>query len=129
MSEINGHVQIRDDQRTQNVKYGCTPLIFSIIYSFDASQQMIMSPQLINNSRYITMGKSKRSIKLNFLACIECPIGFQQIMDTEKDVIVSICHAMLHVGSCKYNYSRETVTKKGTTAWITYLNGLEYLLL
>ena len=119
VSVITGHVQIRDDQKMQNVKNACTSLIFNIIYSFEASQQIIMSPQLKNNSMYITKESSKRSIKLNFLACIDCPIGFQQVVDDTKGCDC-VCHAML--GSYKCNYSRETVTKKGTTAWITYLN-------
>ena len=42
-SEIRGSVLIRDDQKIQEVLLDCIALIFNI-YSFEASQQLIMSP-------------------------------------------------------------------------------------
>ena len=114
VSKIGGSMQIRDDQKIQNVTDGCTPLLFNIIYSIEASQQLTMLPKLNEGSIHRGL---ERSIKINFLACISCPIGFQQIKDDVKgcdcvcDEIVNHC-----------NYTRETITKKGTTAWITYLS-------
>ena len=116
-SEIRGSISlIRDDQKIQDVINDCTPLIFNI-YSFKASQQLIMSPQLEKDSMYIS---SKRSIQLNFLACIDCPIGFQKVVDDAKGCNC-VCNVMLgpYIISC--NYSMETITKKSTTAWINYL--------
>ena len=116
-SEIRGSVLIRDDQKIQHVKNGCTPLIFNI-YSFEASQQLIMSPQLEKDSMYIS---SKRSIQLNFLACIDCPIGFQKMEDDAKGCDC-VCNVILRPYIISCNYSRETITKRGTTAWISYLS-------
>ena len=128
-SEISGSVQIRDDQKIQAVVYGCTSLSFNIIYSFEASQQLIMSP-LIKNRIYRV---SEKSIKINFLACINCPVGFLQIKDYDNTRGCDcVCDAMKlgsHIITC--NYTRETITKKGTTAWITYLsvkNTSDYLI-
>ena len=81
-SNISGHILIRDDQKFHNVINGCTPLTFDI-YSFKYSQQLVISPQFEEGSFYITTESSKRTIKLNFVACIECPIGFQK---TNNDV-------------------------------------------
>ena len=129
-SEIRGLAQIRDDQRIQNEIKGCTPLIFNI-YSFKASQQLIISPQLKNDSIiHITTESSKKSIELNFLACIDCPIGFQKTMDNAKGCDC-VCIALLELYIIRCNYTRETITKKGTTAWITYLsikNTSDYLI-
>ena len=123
VSAIRGHVLIRDDQKTQDVINGCTPLAFNV-YSFEVSQQLIMIPLLKNDSSYnnnIIIG-SERSITLNFLACISCPIGFQQIKDDAKgcDCVCDEMNLESHIITC--NYTRETITKKGTTAWITYLS-------
>ena len=129
-SEIRGLAQIRDDQRIQNEIKGCTPLIFNI-YSFKASQQLIISPQPKNDSMiHITTESSKKSIELNFLACIDCPIGFQKTMDNAKGCDC-VCTALLELYITRCNYTRETITKKGTTAWITYLsikNTSDYLI-
>ena len=120
-SEIRGSVLIRDDQKIQYVKSGCTPLIFNI-YSLEASLQLILSPQFKTDGRFIkSKVRSKRSIKLNFLACIDCPTGFQKTVDDAKGCDC-VCNVILgpYIISC--NYSRETITKKGTTAWISSLS-------
>ena len=116
VSEMRGQVLIRDDQRIQNAINGCTPLVFNI-YSFESSQQLIMLPQLKKDSMYTG---SEMRIKINFLACINCPIGFRQIKDDAKgcDCVCDV----IKLGINKCNYTRETITKKDTTAWITYLS-------
>ena len=120
-SEIRGSVQIRDDQKIQKIINGCTQLILTILYSLDTSQQLILSPQLDEGSTYITTVRSKRSIKLNFLACTDCPIGFQQIKDDARGCDC-VCNVVLESYIIGCNYTRETITKKGTTAWISYLS-------
>ena len=125
-SEIRGSAPVRDDQRIQDVINGCTALVFNI-YSFEASQQLIMSPKLKNDST--STADSERSIKLNFLACIECPIGFQQIKDDAKGCDC-VCDVM-NLGITNCNYMTESITKKGTTAWIAYMsikNTSDYLI-
>ena len=114
-SEIRGSAPFRDDQKMQEALNGCTTLVFNI-YSFEASQRLIMLPQLKGDSIYIY---SERSIKLNFPACINCPIGFQQIKDDARgcDCVCDVMKLGSHIINC--NYTRETITKKGTTAWIT----------
>ena len=122
ISEIRGHVLIRDDQTIQDVTElnGCTPLIINI-YSFQISQQLILSPKLDTGSIHELVKKSKRITKLYFLACMDCPIGFQQIKDDGRGCDC-VCEAKLelHIISC--NYTRETVIKKGTRVWISYLS-------
>ena len=49
-SEISGSVPIRVDEKIQDVINGCTPLVFSIIFFLETSQQLILSPQLKNDS-------------------------------------------------------------------------------
>ena len=115
-SKIIGSVLSRDDQKIQDVN-GCTPLIFDI-YSSKASLQLIMSPQL---EMYTSTVSPKRSVKLNFLACIDCPIGFQKTMDVVKGCDC-VCNVMLRPYVISCNYSKETITKKGTTAWMNYLS-------
>ena len=110
-SEVRGHVLIRDDQKIQDVTNGCTP----------ASQQLIMSPQLEIDNVHMTTESSERSIKLNFLSCIDCPIGFQKTEDDAKGCDC-VCNAMLEPYVVNCNYKRETITKKDTKAWIAYLN-------
>jgi predicted outer membrane repeat protein len=121
-SEIRGHVLIRDDQKFHSVINGCTPIIFDI-YSFKYSQQLIISPwfEQYINSLYIVTENSKRTIKLNFLACIECPIGFQKTNNDARGCDCA-CNRILEAYIVNCNYTRETITKKGTTAWITYLS-------
>ena len=119
-SEIRGTASVRDDQRIQDVRNGCTTLIFNI-YSFEVSQQLVMSPRLEKNSIYISTAGSERSIQLKFLACISCPIGFQQIKDDAKGCDC-VCDKKLELHVIHCNYTRETITKKSTTAWITYLS-------
>ena len=87
-----------------------------------------MSPQIKNDSIYKS---SERSIKINFLACINCPIGFKKTVDDAKgcDCICDVTKLGSHIIKC--NYTRETIMKKGTTAWITYLsikNTSDYLI-
>ena len=118
VSEISGSMQIRDDQKIQNVTNGCTPLIFNIIYSIETSQQLIMSPQLKKDSIHRGL---ERHIKINFLACINCPIGVQRIKDDAKGCDC-VCDVIKSWGINNCNYTRETISKKGTTAWITYLS-------
>ena len=117
-SQIRGSVLIRDDQKIQKVLNGCTHLIFNI-YSYEVSLQLIMSPLLEKDSIYAITESSKRNIELHFLACIDCPIGFQQIKDDAKGCDC-VCDVMKYIVNC--NYIRETIIKKGTTAWITYLS-------
>jgi predicted outer membrane repeat protein len=119
-SEIRGSASVRDDQKIQDVRNGCTDLVFNI-YSFEASQQLVMSPRLKNDSIHISTAGSERTIKLNFPACISCPIGFQQIKDDAKgcDCVCDEMRLESLIMNC--NYTRETITKKRTTAWITYL--------
>ena len=126
-SEIRGSTTIRDDQKMQDVTNGCTASIFNI-YSFEASQQLIMSPQLKSDSIYISTAASERNIKLNILACINCPIGFQQIKDDARgcDCVCDVMKLESYILKC--NYIRETIIKKGTTAWIGYLNTSGYLI-
>jgi predicted outer membrane repeat protein len=116
-SEIRGHILIRDDQKFQNVMNGCTPIIFDI-YSLTYSQQLIISPWFEDDS--IVEG-SKRTIKLNFLACIECPIGFQKTNDDARGCDCACNYRVLETYIINCNYTRETITKRGTTAWITHL--------
>ena len=122
VSEIKYSVLIRDDQKIQDVKYGCTPLIFNV-YSLEASQQLVTSPQLeeLQTKHNISMNYSKRSIKLYVLACTDCPIGFQQIKDVAKGCD-RVCDVKLESYIISCNYIRETIIKQGTTAWITYLS-------
>ena len=88
-----------------------------------------MSVQIKNNSMSIG---SERSIRINFLACINCPVGFQQIDKGDARGCDCVCDEMKlgsHILTC--NYIRETITKKGTTAWIGYLsvkNTSDYLI-
>ena len=130
-NEIRGSVLIRDDEKIQNEINGCTPLIFNI-FSFEVSQTLIVSPQFKKHSiiLYAITENSKRSIKLNFLACIDCPIGFQQTKDDAKGCDC-ICNRILGSYIINCNYTRETIKKKGTTVWITYLrikNTSDYLI-
>ena len=118
-SEIRGSAPIREDQKIQDVINGCTALVFNI-YSFEVSQQLIMSPKLNNDSIYISTAGSERSIKLNFLACIDCPIGFQQTKDDARGCDCVCDVKQLGIINC--SYTRETIIKKGTTAWIGYLS-------
>ena len=124
-NEIRGQVMIHDDQKFQDVINGCTPLMFDI-YSFKYSQQLIISPWFEENRFFIITEGSKKYIKLNFVACIECPIGFQK---TNNDVkgCDCVCNGILGSYIINCNYTRETITKKGTTAWITYLSVMDYL--
>ena len=81
-----------------------------------------MSSQFKKGSMsFITQDGNKKNIRINFLACIDCPIGFQKNMDDAKGCDC-VCDEMLgsYITSC--NYIREIVIKTGTTAWITYLN-------
>ena len=118
-------VQIRGDQNIQYVINGCTPLTFTILYSSKASQQLIMSTQTKNTG-------SERSIKINSLACIYCPVGFQQINKHDAISCNCVCDEMKlgsYIVGC--NYLKETITKKYTTAWISYLsvkNTSDYLI-
>ena len=130
-SEIKGrrNVITHDDQMIQDVINGCTPLSFNI-YSFKPSQQLILSPYLKTGSLYKVTEISKTRINLNFLACIDCPIGFQKTLDDAKGCDC-VCNTMLepHISNC--NYTRETITKKSTTAWIGFLsieNTSDYLI-
>ena len=59
-SEIKGLAPIRDNQEIQDVINGCTTLIFNI-YSFTVSQQLVISPRLINDSIYISTADSEQS--------------------------------------------------------------------
>jgi predicted outer membrane repeat protein len=118
-SEIRGHVLIRDDQKFHSMINGCTPIIFDI-YSFKYSQQLIISPWFEKGSLYIITERSNRTINLNFLACIECPIGFQKTNDDARGCYCA-CNRILETYIINCNYTRETITKKGTTAWITHL--------
>ena len=105
--------------KIQDVMNGCTPLVFSI-YSFDMSQELIMLPQLKQDSIYATL---KRSIKINFLACISCPIGFQKI---KEDARGCDCVCDVTINNC--NYTRETIINKGATAYLTVKNISDYLI-
>ena len=129
-SEIRGHVLIRDDQKLQEAINGCTALIFNI-YSFEYSQQLIMSPLFEEDSFYISTESSKRSIQLNFPACIDCPIGFHKTNDDARgcDCVCDVMKLGSYITNC--NYTTESITKKDTTAWITYLsvkNTSDYLI-
>ena len=117
-SEIRGSTTIRDDQKIQDATNGCTVSIFNI-YSFEASRQLIMSPSHLKHDS--NHAGSERSIKLYFPACIDCPIGFQQIKDDARgcDCVCDVMKMESYILKC--NYIRETITKIGTTAWITYL--------
>ncbi|MCG8625627.1 MAG: hypothetical protein MJE68_26960, partial [Proteobacteria bacterium] len=118
-SDIRGHVLIRGDQKFQNVINGCTPIILDI-YSFKYSQQLIMSPWFEEDSSYTFTKSSKRTIELNFLACIECPIGFQKFNNDARGCDCA-CNRILETYIINCNYTRETITKRGTTAWIDHL--------
>ena len=121
MSEINGSVLIRDDQKFQDVMNGCTPLKFDILYSFQYSQQLIMSPWFEEDSFYLTIESSKRSVNIKFLACIDCPIGFQKTINAAKGCDC-VCNKLLGPYIINCSYTGETITKKGTITWITYLS-------
>ena len=119
-SEIRGHILINDDQKFQNVINGCTPIIFDV-YSFKYSAQLIISPWFSKDSfvgSIIT--ESSRTVQLNFLACMECPIGFQKFNDDARGCDCT-CSRTLETYIISCNYTRETITKRGTTAWIDYL--------
>ena len=108
---------------------GCTPIKFDI-YSFQNSQQLVILPWFEEDSFYMITESSSRVIILNFVACIECPIGFKK---TNNDVkgCDCVCNRILRSYIINCNYTRETITKKGTTAWITYLrikNTSDYLI-
>ena len=120
-SEIRGSASVRDYQMTQYVRNGCTALVFNI-YSFEVSQQLVMLPRVNNDSMHVSTAGSERTVRLNFLACISCPIGFQQIKDDAKgcDCVCDEMKLESLIISC--NYTRETITKRGTTTWITYLS-------
>ena len=118
-SEIRGHILFRDDQKFQTVINGCTPILFDI-YSFKYSQLLVISPSFEQGSSYIIMASSKRTVKLNFLACIECPIGFEKTNDNARGCDC-VCNRILETYIINCNYTRETITKRGTTAWITHL--------
>ena len=128
VNEIRGSASVRDDQKIQKVMNGCTTLVFNILYSFEVSQQLVMSPQLKTDNIYTGL---ERSIKLNFLACISCPTGFQQTKDDARgcDCVCDEIKLESHIINC--NYTKETIIKKDTTAWITYLsakNTSDYLI-
>ena len=118
-SDIRGHILIRDDQKFHSVINGCTPIIFDI-YSFKYSQLLVISPWFEQDSPYITTENSNRTVKLNFLACMECPIGFQKANSDVRGCDCA-CSRKLETYIINCNYTRETITKKATTAWITHL--------
>ena len=117
--EVRGHILTRDDQKFHSVINGCTPVILDI-YSFKYSQQLIISPWFEEDSVYITTESSKRTIELKFLACIQCPIGFQKF-DNDVRGCDCACNRILETYIINCNYTRETITKRGTTAWIDHL--------
>ena len=117
-SEVTLHVLTRDDQKFHSVINGCTRIIFDI-YSFIYSELLVISPRFEEGSSYIITGSS-RTIELNFLACIECPIGFQRTNDDVRGCDC-VCNRILESYIINCNYTRETITKGGTTAWITHL--------
>ena len=120
-SEIRGHILTRDDQKFHSVINGCTSIIFDI-YSFKYSQKLIISPQFEEDSVYniIITENSKRTIELYFLACIQCPIGFQKFNDDARGCDCT-CNRILETYIITCNYTRETITKRGKTAWIDHL--------
>ena len=118
-SDIRGPVLIRDDQKFQNVINGCTPITFDV-YSFEYSQLLIISPWFEEDSVYIITQRSKRTIELNFLACIECPIGFQKTNDDVRGCDC-VCNKILETYIINCNYTREIITKRSTTAWIDHM--------
>ena len=79
-----------------------------------------MSPLFEEDSFYISTESSKRSIQLNFPACIDCPIGFHKTNDDARgcDCVCDVMKWESYIFKC--NYTRETIIKKGTTAWIGY---------
>ena len=60
-SEIRGSASVRDDQMIQDVRNGCTALVFNI-YSFKASQQLVMLPRHNNDSMHVSTAGSERTI-------------------------------------------------------------------
>ena len=119
-NEIRGHILTRDDQKFHSVINGCTPIILDI-YSFEYSQLLVVSPWFEQGTSYIITESSKRTIRLNFLACIEYPVGFQKTNDDARGCDFA-CNRILETYIFNCNYTRETITKRGTTVWITYLS-------
>ena len=114
-----GLVSIPEEQRLQSTSFGeCTNLTFNML-STTASQQLIMSPLV--DSPYITTVNSARNVEVQILSCIACPIGFEKDVDEVRGCIcVCDSHLKPYITNC--NTSTDTVTKEGTTAWITYIN-------
>ena len=119
-SQIQGGL-IPEDQRVQKISGECTNLTFNI-FSTTESQQLIMSPLV--SSFYITTRNSKRNVEIRFLSCISCPIGFEKVVD-EVIGCTCVCDSRLKSYITKCNTTNDTVTKEGTTAWITYISSSE----
>ena len=51
---------------------------------------------------------------------MECPIGFQKANDDARGCDCA-CNRILETYIVNCNYTRETITKRGTTAWIAHL--------
>ena len=87
-------------------------------YSFKYSQQLIISPWFEKDSFYSMY--AERSKRTKFLACMKCPIGFQKFNNSAKGCDCA-CNRILETYIINCNYTRETITKRGTTAWIDHL--------
>ena len=89
-SKIRGSAPVRDDQKIQDVRNGCTTLVFNI-YSFAVSQQLVMSPQLKNDSIYIyPLQALKGVLKLTFWHVLVAQLAFNKQRMMQEDVIVSV---------------------------------------
>ena len=106
-----------EDQQTQSVERNCTNLTFNVF-----SPQDSVTLNLYPNGPCRSATLSTSNVTIKFIDCT-CPVGFQPLSNNQSSSRCEcVCDIKLspHITDCDVVIN--SVFRKGTNSWITYIN-------
>ena len=106
----NGHFD--EGQRIQNVRQGCTDLMFNL---YSSEMNLSLTPYAVGSP----CRNSSTKISIQFVECT-CPVGFEPSSERPTSCIC-VCDSALapHITECVNG----SLMRRGTNSWIDYING------
>ena len=112
---LSHHGAFDESQQTQSVNDSCTNLTFNIFSSNSFEILVLYADGPCADSE-----PSVRYLNITFSNCT-CPIGFEP-SSARKTRCECVCDSRLFPYITLCNYSTSSVTRVGTSSWITYIN-------
>ena len=106
-----------EDQQTQSVERNCTNLTFNVF-----SPQDSVTLNLYPNGPCRSATLSTSNVTIKFLDCT-CPVGFQPLSNNQSSTRCEcVCDIKLSPYITDCDVVINSVFRKGTNSWITYIN-------